>query len=63
MSSVIDNHLHTLTESLMSHDQRATDAIRGTQESNRYQREEHMKLMDGLTEVVTTLRRLNGKGG
>jgi hypothetical protein len=62
LSDLLQGEVAATKSVLLAHDQRTADAIKGTQESQRYQREEHAKMMEGLTELVTILRRMNGAG-
>jgi len=55
-ASLLENHIGALQHLLSTHDQRAVEAISGMQEAHRHQREEHEKMMQALTEMLTLLR-------
>lgn len=54
LATIIENHLHSLTDSVSRINQAITDKDRQTQEVYRYQREEHQ-------EMIRLLVKLNGK--
>ncbi len=54
LATLIENHLHALTESVNRINQAITEHGREEKEANRYQREEHR-------EMIRFLDRLNGK--
>ena len=60
MYSLISSHLLSMEQRLVSHDQRETEFMTSMHESQRYQREEHDRIMKGLNDITIILAKLNG---
>lgn len=52
---VLDKTLTYLTELLVAHDARAINAITSLEQANRFQREEHQKIVDSLNRISTVM--------
>lgn len=61
LAGFIERDLNRLQDGLRTHDDRAAAAMESIQQANGFQREEHQRMLEALTEITVTLRRLNGR--
>jgi len=60
LAGLIEQDLVGLQKTLQVHDDRSASAIESIKQANGFQREEHQRMLEALTELTVTLRRING---
>ncbi len=63
LAGIIERDLVSLEKTVERDGERTILGLESIKQANGFQREEHQRMLEALTELTVTLRRLNGKPG